>query len=472
MADNYKILAQDVAVSIEQNSNQNQANIIYTVPENTQAAISSISLVNSSSTNEDYYLGAVKAEDVDSSAEFFGSVARITVAGSEGNNYRSYSSTDGISWQPTSISNGPVSVLSGSFGNGVFVFSGYNSSYVAGLGISSDGVSYTFTQFSEIFESLVSNGAEIPRGGVTFHGTKFFLTITLYDGSQPSGSQYTYPVYTSEDALLWTPFEINGLDPFIAEPELKSVGEKLFLTTNFAENGYVQSDYGIAVFDSETSSWSRILIPLNTLYGFSFNLANSDGTYVLFGDNQSDWYFTSTDLVSWTLRSLPAGSSSFYARALEAYGPYVYVSGYTSSTLLRSSNVLDGSSWENLTDVLPAVAFGYFPKFFSFEEKIFAKYRAAWPNNSTYAYSSNYGDTWTLGELPDSVSFSAILKKSDTISTVLSLSTAQTIIPNRSIAPNAVDEISGGITLSAGDQIRVYSESPDLIVQVYGVEIS
>jgi hypothetical protein len=64
MADNYKILAQDVAASIEEISRSNQANIIYTVPENTQAAVSSISLINSSNTNENYYLGVVKAEDV------------------------------------------------------------------------------------------------------------------------------------------------------------------------------------------------------------------------------------------------------------------------------------------------------------------------------------------------------------------------------------------------------------------------
>jgi hypothetical protein len=52
------------------------------------------------------------------------------------------------------------------------------------------------------------------------------------------------------------------------------------------------------------------------------------------------------------------------------------------------------------------------------------------------------------------------------------LSSTQTIIPTRSIEPNVVDEIVGGITLSAGDQIRIYSESPDLIAQVYGVEIA
>jgi hypothetical protein len=54
---------------------------------------------------------------------------------------------------------------------------------------------------------------------------------------------------------------------------------------------------------------------------------------------------------------------------------------------------------------------------------------------------------------------------------IKTLSSTQTIIPTRSIEPNVVDEIVGGITLSAGDQIRIYSESPDLIAQVYGVEI-
>lgn len=61
--------------------------------------------------------------------------------------------------------------------------------------------------------------------------------------------------------------------------------------------------------------------------------------------------------------------------------------------------------------------------------------------------------------------------RSQDASSSIGLSLGQIIIPTRSIEPNTVDEISGGITLSAGDQIRVYSESPDLIVQVYGVEI-
>jgi hypothetical protein len=55
---------------------------------------------------------------------------------------------------------------------------------------------------------------------------------------------------------------------------------------------------------------------------------------------------------------------------------------------------------------------------------------------------------------------------------ITTLSNSQTIIPARSIEPSAVDEIVGGITLSAGDQVIVFSESSDLVVQVYGVEIA
>jgi hypothetical protein len=43
---------------------------------------------------------------------------------------------------------------------------------------------------------------------------------------------------------------------------------------------------------------------------------------------------------------------------------------------------------------------------------------------------------------------------------------------NKSISPNQIDEIKGGITLSAGDKIKIFSPSSSLIVQVYGVEKS
>jgi hypothetical protein len=330
--------------------------------------------------------------------------------------------------------------------------------------VSTDGLNYTFTDFSEIFESLVPNGFEIQYGAiVSFDGTKFFLSATLYDGSQSA----TYPVYTSEDGVSWTLFETNGLQPHFGALSFIVFDEKLFLTANFA-SGAAAADYGLAVFDAEESSWSRISLPEGNWAPWL--ITKQDEVYMLPGRNQGLDYLTSTDLVTWTIRSFPSPLFSFYASAVESYGPYVYVSGYNDGTLLRSSNVSDPSTWENLEPQTPFAIFGFDSlNFFSFEEKIFIKYGGT---NSFYAYSSNYGNTWTLGQLPDNIVPGFYSKKPDTRSTAFSLSASQTIIPTRSIEPNVVDEIIGGITLSEGDQIRIYSESPDLIAQVYGVEIA
>jgi hypothetical protein len=478
MADNYKILAQDTAKSLSlvpatspETGFVNQANILYTVPENTQASISSISLVNTAEENVEYSLGVVKAEDAASSEEVFGSVARVTVTGDQGDS-RSYSSTDGISWQPTSINEGEYRISSGSFGNGIFLVSAFtNSATFYGLGLSSDGVNYTFTAFPEIFEDIASNGFQMFTGAVSFDGTKFFLTIPVYDVSQPSGSQYTYPTYTSEDGVSWTFFEVDGLSFNAGAPSFIHVSEIPLLSANFAESGAHPLDYGLAAFNAEESSWSRVSLPAG--FWTPWLIAKQNQTYILLNGDASNSYLTSTDLVTWTVRSFPYPQiPNFYATVVESYGPYIYVSGYNAPTVLRSSNVSDPSAWENLESQIPSVSFSYdWLDFFSFEEKVFVKYQSTWPNNNIYAYSSNYGNTWTLSQFPDNIRTGSYLTKSDTRSTVLSLSAAQTIIPTRSIEPNVVDEVVGGITLSEGDQIRIYSESPDLIAQVYGVEI-
>jgi hypothetical protein len=52
------------------------------------------------------------------------------------------------------------------------------------------------------------------------------------------------------------------------------------------------------------------------------------------------------------------------------------------------------------------------------------------------------------------------------------ISTTQQIIPNKVLAAGETDEIVGGITLSSGDRIRIYSASSDIYVHIYGVEIA
>ena len=45
------------------------------------------------------------------------------------------------------------------------------------------------------------------------------------------------------------------------------------------------------------------------------------------------------------------------------------------------------------------------------------------------------------------------------------------LIPDAQIGSGEVHEISGGITLASGDQIRLRSNSDEIVAQVYGVEI-
>lgn len=48
----------------------------------------------------------------------------------------------------------------------------------------------------------------------------------------------------------------------------------------------------------------------------------------------------------------------------------------------------------------------------------------------------------------------------------------QKAISNRSILSGEVHEIKGGITLSAGDQIRILSNTNSIVASIYGVEIA
>jgi len=80
--------------------------------------------------------------------------------------------------------------------------------------------------------------------------------------------------------------------------------------------------------------------------------------------------------------------------------------------------------------------------------------------------------TYKLATIPaDNVSSQTATVTTPIVYEKLQFNDAKAIIPTKTIEPNTTHEILGGITLSAGDQVRVFSESEDLIVQVYGVEI-
>lgn len=67
--------------------------------------------------------------------------------------------------------------------------------------------------------------------------------------------------------------------------------------------------------------------------------------------------------------------------------------------------------------------------------------------------------TYTISVVPSTDSGSASTNKHN-------------IIYNKTILSGETHEVKGGVTLSSGDQVRSSSDSSEIVINVYGVEIS
>jgi hypothetical protein len=122
------------------------------------------------------------------------------------------------------------------------------------------------------------------------------------------------------------------------------------------------------------------------------------------------------------------------------------------------------------------------------------KFVAVASSTTNTAYSTD-GITWSQSTMPSSASWQSVTYGEDKFVAVGGFTTAaystigitwigsfeaevqailnkQTLIPTKTLESGSTDEIVGGITLSAGDQIRTNSQSSDLTIHVYGVELS
>ena len=392
---------------------ENQANIIYTVPENTQAAISSVSLINSSVTSEDYYLGVVKAEDVENSVipERVYPFVAIT------SNINAAYSTDGITWTRTTL---PVSASwqSITHGDGKFVAVASATSTAA---YSTDGITWTET-------TLPANAS--------------WYSVTHGDGKFVAIASFNDAAAYSTDGITWTQTAM----PSSASWYSVTHGDGKFVALSYNSNKAAYSTDGI--------TWTQTAMPTSALWG---SVTHGDGKFVAVTDYGNDTTAAySTDGITWTQTTLP--TSTNWSSVTYGDGKFVVVA--LNSTAAYST---DGISWTQTT--LPTLVNAGWQSVTHGDGKFVAVAYAT----ATAAYSTD-GITWTQTTMPlgaswYSVTHGAVIPAKNVILQ------SQTIIPTRSIEPNTVDEITGGITLSAGDQIRVYSESEDLIVQVYGVEI-
>jgi len=432
MADNYKILGQATAASIEPVSGENQAETLYTVPENTQAAISSISLVNTAEENVEYSLGVVKAEDVESStrvSEGFSENPLYVIALYGGTSYNStYNSTDGTTWTlATMPSNQNWNAVA--HGNGRFVMvedGGSASAY------STNGIFWTES-------TLPDTGS---WKSITYGGGKF-LAI--------AGSFSSDLAAYSTDGASWT----QSYKPTQGEWKEVTYGDGKFVAIARYTNSNFLSTDGI--------TWSTGFLSTS-----SQSITYGDNKFIAI--NWSGTFNYSTDAISWnTSNSI---QSANWASVAYGNGKFVAIasSGYGPSSGPTAASSTDGISWQegSLPSASEWISIAYGNE----------KFVAISKGSSPKAASSTDGISWseesllTQGAIPRSIAYGMGFVGNGALTVLPSILASQTIIPTRSIEPNVVDEIVGGITLSAGDQIRVYSESEDLIVQVYGVEIA
>ena len=430
MADNYKILAQTTAASIEENSGLNQANAVYTVPENTQASISSISLINTSNIDQEYSIGFLSSAEAESAVDssvtyqtgvkgFLATSSRQSVGFSE----------NGLDWTTSNMpKDSEWSAVA--YGDGKFVAVVDRNTFSA---YSSDGITWS--------ESVLP--ANTPWTSVAY-GNGVFVAGSYSSSEQDGSSISAY----SEDGITWTLTSIPT--PYVSEI--------VFYQNKFVAFGAYDFAYSTNGLD-----WTMIYLQLPP-YWFKKSVAYNADSNILVAGSYSDVVVISGDITGEAGRSIqwvpgPSGLNSL------VYGNGKFVSlvaDYGNTDVYTST---DGVTW----------TYNYFP--------------ASWVRNIAFgdnkfialglieqfvAYSSD-GVTWELSFESGFTSATRLIYV-DQIqinnASLYELPVKNTIVPTRSIQPNQVDEIVGGITLSAGDQVRVYSESEDLIVQVYGVEIA
>ena len=414
----------------------NQANALYTVPENTQASISSISLINTAEENVEYSLGVIKAEDVASSAENYNNVYEtispngfVAVAQDI---YAAYSA-DGIAWTQTSMPTTPGGFRyewqSLANGQNKVVAIAYGSSAAA---YSTDGINWIQTTLP----------ADILWRAVAYGNGKFVAIAQ-------SNSTAAYSI----DGITWTQTSM----PYAPNPGWGSIafGNGKFVAVAQFEGNAAYSTDGVAWTQATGSptdfNWSAV--------------AYGNDKFVAVGNkaDTSPVSLVSTDGISWTENSLSVGSITYWKTLIYGAGKFIALPEYANGGAYST----DGITWTQFSA----------PAFVEWRSITYGdgKFVAVSRSNS---YHSIDGITWTQSSLPpingqwQSVTSFEISETETVESSINLIRLSQTIIPTRSIEPNVVDEIVGGITLSAGDQVRIYSESPDLIVQVYGVEIA
>jgi hypothetical protein len=246
------------------------------------------------------------------------------------------------------------------------------------------------------------------------------ITVANLTGSDGTFGLSVYPsVITQQDLPSTTVNKFQAFTATSVAVSTDAISWTLKTIPSLVDNGLtIIHANGVTILGSadgkglsatDGTNWKPLtaLTSTNT-YGFgggSLNLTHTqiaygNGIFIRTGDpNVSPQVYSSTDAITWTLRTLPAGSSP----TAIAFGNNVFVAtnGNAATTAARSST--DGITWTERT--LPVS--NTWNQISFVNNQFFASRYAAFTNTTTAASSTN-GITWTLRTLPSNTTWRTI----------------------------------------------------------------
>jgi hypothetical protein len=437
VADNYKILAQDTAASIEENSGANQANILYTVPENTQASVSSVSLINTAEENVEYSLGVVKAEDVDGSAEeypeFFQQVndAPFVAVVTDGSTNSAYS-TDGITWTQTTLPTS-ASWTSVTYGDGKFVAVAF---YNTAAAYSTDGITWTQTTLP-----TSAGWTSVTYGDGKFVAVATFYTTTAaYSTDGITWTQTTLPTSASWQSVTYGDGKFVAVAYYIAAAAAYSTDGITWTQTTLPTSApwrsvtygdgkfvAVARDTTAAAHSTDGITWTQSTMPTSASWQ---SVTYGDGKFVAVAFN-SDTAAYSTDGITWTQSTMPTSDS------------WQSVTHGQTTQLTETLNIIGGQGTTQTEEFLP-VTFYTVP-----EGK---------QTTVTSVFVANHNDNAATYDF-------AVVPAGE------ELSLKHHLRWDMEIAAKDFENISTKITMSAGDSLVIFPSTVDTVsVTAFGVE--
>lgn len=448
MSDTYKILGQALTGDLALDNSTVKETIVYEVPTNTQSAVSTIQITNSSPNSQTYRLSFVKDSEVEAAyADIQYSISTIsklfiflvqndfdTMYAEDAVNWTAGSSlprdvsnvswrgtaygngilvapisdvlfytTDGINWSSTSVPLGSYTSSNTVYGNGKFIYiAGNNQSAV-----SENGITWTIVSLPTPNHPYYN----IEWKAIAYGNGRF---VAIADG--------TNSIY-SDDGINWYTAQFPGDLTADWGPVVYGDGKFLVLGQRISTN------QTFIAYSTDGTAWNQYeltLFPITSSWA-SDSLIYGGGKFVGLNNNKVVY---STDGMNWSQSTLPVAAfweGIVYGNGLFVTCP-VLIDSFTQRYLISS----DGITWTEVVINRPAEGWKYW---------------------SRVAYGEFGADITNTQSIPQSLN-------------------KHISVYNKTINSGETHEIKGGITLSAGDQIRAYSSSDDLIVNVYGAEIS